>query len=137
MENTKKRKKGKQITALLLAALLTFQNIEIGVANVVNGDSSIEATVEAAEESEIVQIEEVDTKLEKETDDSDETDKKEWQEEQQETMEEEITAEEMEIFLDESMEVQEESNVTKAASSGEVISGRCGKNVTKSEAKRS
>lgn len=125
MENTKKRKKGKQIIALLLAALLTFQNVEIGAANVVDGDNSIEATVEVAEELEIVQIEETDTELEKETDDSDEIDKKEWQEEQ------ETTAEEMELFLDESIEVQEEDGIVKAASSGEVISsGSCGKNVT-------
>ena len=131
MENTKKRKKGKQITALLLAALLTFQNVEIGVVNVVDGDSLIEATVEAAEESGIVQIEEIDIELEKETDDSDEIDKKEWQEEQQETMAEEIAVEEMEIFLDENMEVQEEDNIAKAASSEEVVSsGSCGKNVT-------
>ena len=129
MENTKKRKKGKQITALLLAALLTFQNIEIGVANVVNGDTSIEAAVEAAEESEIVQIEEADIESEKETDDFDEINKKEWQEEQQETMAEEIAVEEMEIFLDENMEVQED-RIVKANSSGEVISGSCGENVT-------
>ncbi len=125
MKNNKKSKKRKQITALLLATLLVFQNVEIGVANIVDGDSSIDAAVETTEESEVVQIEETDTELEKETDDSGENDKKEWQEEQQKT-----TVEEMEIFLDESMEVQEEDIIAKAASGGKIISGSCGENLT-------
>ena len=125
MENNKKSKKGKQITALLLVALLTFQNVEIGVANIVNGGGSIENAVEVAEESEIVQIEETDIELEKEIDDFDGIDKKELQEELQKTM-----VDEMEIFPNESMEMQEDDSTVKEDLSEEVIFGSCGENVT-------
>lgn len=153
MKNNKKSKKRKQITALLLATLLVFQNVEIGVANIVDGDDLIDVIVEAVEESEIVQIEETDTELEKETDDFDEIDKKEWKEELQETTVEEMDTEiedergegfdkidelelkerftdEVKILLDKDMETKEEDIIIKADLSGELISGSCGENVT-------
>ncbi len=121
----KKSKKKKQIIALLLTALLIFQNIEIGVANIADGDGSIDTIVEKVEESEIVETEESDMEGVNETDDFSGIDRVEKQEELQET-----STNEMEILLDESIEMQKKDIIVQADLNGEVISGSCGESVT-------